>query len=296
MYAERACHAYLDSHLLLVHASAYVPSRLNFKSSPFWRIQEFVSPTVILQEAAIQNRKTSNIDLRLNPQQLSLIKAPSSNYQVRLFCTTKAAAEIAERSPNHPAHIEFPMSCELRINGNLYSASLKGSKKQPGRVPPPNLNKDKSLMTRDGMVNKVELVYTNILQVSLRRTLARPSSSTHTQLSLQKHVMVVALCVYTPVEAIVAKLQQEKRKSREEIVGTMKKAAAEDDIEVGTSTLSLRDPLSYTRIQAPCRSIHCSHVQCFDASFFFMSNEQSPNWTCPHCSKTLRPEDLFIDG
>lgn len=130
-------------------------------------------------------------------------------------------------------------------------------------------------MTRDGMVNKIELVYANVSQ---------------------KHVMAVALCSYTSVDTIVSKLRQDKYKTREEIVGTMKKAAAEDDIEVGTSTLSLRDPLSYTRIQAPCRSVHCSHTQCFDASFYFMSNEQSPTWTCPHCSKTLRPEDLFIDG
>lgn len=58
------------------------------------------------------------------------------------------------------------MSCEARINDSPYSASLKGSKKTPGRVPPPNLNKDKTLITREGMVNKIELVYANAPQVS----------------------------------------------------------------------------------------------------------------------------------
>ncbi|CAO1628889.1 unnamed protein product [Parajaminaea phylloscopi] len=253
----------------------YLPSSLAFRSSPFWRIEQFVSAPVLLSEAGPQVRKTSNIDLKLDSRTIGLLKAADSAHQVRLFCTPKVAADVAERNPASPAPVEFPASCEARINGHLYSSSLKGSKKSPGRVPPPNLNKDKTLMTRDGMVNKIELVYAN---------------------AAQKYVMVVALCAITSVDTIVARLIREKKKSREEIVGSMKRAAAEDDIEIGTSTLSLRDPLSYTRIQNPCRSTHCHHSQCFDASFFFMSNEQAPTWQCPHCSKALKPEDLFIDG
>lgn len=78
-------------------------------------------------------------------------------------------------------------------------------------------------MTRDGMVNKIELVYTN---------------------AHQKYVMAIALCTYTDVDTIVEKLRREQRRTKEDIIGSMKRAAAEDDIEVGTSTLSLRDPVS----------------------------------------------------
>lgn len=256
-------------------SQAYVPSRLSFRPSPFWKIVQFLSSPYLISEAGAQVRKNAVIDVRLDDSTINLLKAPDSTHQVRLFCTPKAAADMSERNPQSPAQVEFPMSCEARINGTLYSSSLKGSKKTPGRVPPPNLNKDKTLITREGMVNKIELVYAN---------------------AMQKYVMVVALCTITSVEAIVTKLTKEKRRSREEIIGSMKKAAAEDDIEISRSTLSLRDPLSYTRIQTPCRSLQCSHSQCFDASFFFMSNEQAPTWQCPHCSKILNPEELFIDG
>ncbi|CAO1625726.1 unnamed protein product [Sympodiomycopsis kandeliae] len=252
-----------------------VPSRINFKPSPFWKIENFLCAPILLPEAAMQSRREAVLDLKLNPQVSSLIKSQSTSYQVRLFCATKAAAEISERYPATSASVEFPVSCELRINGALYTSSLKGSKKQPGRVPPPNLNKDKTLITREGLLNKITLAYAN---------------------TTQKYVMVAAFCSYTSAEENVERLRRQKHRTREEIIATMKKAAAEEDIEVGTSTLSLRDPLSYTRIQAPCRSIHCSHAQCFDAIFFFMSNEQSPTWNCPHCNKTIQPDDLFIDG
>ncbi|PWN17941.1 hypothetical protein BCV69DRAFT_295601 [Microstroma glucosiphilum] len=253
---------------------AAVPRNVRFKPSPFFKVESMLTDTILLIEAD-STRRTASLDLRLTAQQAQLLRTDSANYQARLFCAQKASAEISEKNPGMPAFIDFPGSCELRINSSVYTSSLKGSKSKPGRVPPPNLNKDRTLITRDGVTNKIELVYTN---------------------APYKYVMSIGLCKYTPPETIVAKLTSEKSRSREEIIGTMKRAAAEDDIEIGTATLSLKDPLSYTRINYPCRSIHCSHSQCFDALFFFLSNEQSPTWSCPHCSKILKPEDLFIDG
>lgn len=253
---------------------AAVPRNVRFKPSPFFKVESMLTDTILLIEAD-STRRTASLDLRLTAQQAQLLRTDSANYQARLFCAQKASAEISEKNPGMPAFIDFPGSCELRINSSVFTSSLKGSKSKPGRVPPPNLNKDRTLITRDGVTNKIELVYTN---------------------APYKYVMSIGFCKYTPPETIVAKLKSEKSKTREEIIGTMKRAAAEDDIEIGTATLSLKDPLSYTRINYPCRSIHCSHSQCFDALFFFLSNEQSPTWSCPHCSKILKPEDLFIDG
>ena len=50
------------------------------------------------------------------------------------------------------------------------------------------------------------------------------------------------------------------------------------------------------RIKTPIRSIHCSHIGCFDAQTFFMMMEQTPTWGCPICSKVLRTEDIAVDG
>lgn len=54
--------------------------------------------------------------------------------------------------------------------------------------------------------------------------------------------------------------------------------------------------LSYMRIATPCRSWHCVHSQCFDATSWFQMMEQTTTWLCPTCEKALNVEDLIIDG
>lgn len=59
--------------------------------------------------------------------------------------------------------------------------------------------------------------------------------------------------------------------------------------------MSLKCPLSTLRIQVPCRSIICTHNQCFDASSFLELQKQAPTWTCPVCSKSTSFESLQVD-
>jgi hypothetical protein len=44
------------------------------------------------------------------------------------------------------------------------------------------------------------------------------------------------------------------------------------------------------------RSNFCNHISCFDAFVYFTMNEQVPSWSCPICSKSLRFEDMTVDG
>lgn len=71
---------------------------------------------------------------------------------------------------------------------------------------------------------------------------------------------------------------------------------AEDSDIVATSTImSLKCPLSTLRMSVPCRSILCTHNQCFDAASFIQLQEQAPTWTCPVCSKSTSFESLQVD-
>ena len=73
------------------------------------------------------------------------------------------------------------------------------------------------------------------------------------------------------------------------------KKANDSDIEVGSSVMSLKDPISTLRIKTPCRSTVCTHNQCFDAESFLQLQEQAPTWTCPICNKTISYEGLAVD-
>lgn len=108
--------------------------------------------------------------------------------------------------------------------------------------------------------------------------------------------MAVAMCdMYSP-DSLAKRVRHSSVKSKQDVLREMKRAADDDDIEVGEVTINLKCPLSYTRLVTPCRSAVCSHIQCFDALSFFSINEQTPAWQCPICIKSINPKTLFLDG
>lgn len=112
----------------------------------------------------------------------------------------------------------------------------------------------------------------------------------------ERYVLLVALCKITHADALAEGLKQKHFRTKEEVVGRMRDAAHDDDIETGASTLRLTCPLTYMRMKMPCRADACDHVQCFDALSFYAMNEQSPQWLCPVCNRHLMFDDLRVDG
>ena len=77
-----------------------------------------------------------------------------------------------------------------------------------------------------------------------------------------------------------------------------KKIIADSDNEVATTNLqcSLLCPLGKMRMTAPCKSVKCQHIPCFDASTYLQMNEKKATWICPVCYKPAYFPDLMIDG
>jgi E3 SUMO-protein ligase PIAS1 len=71
--------------------------------------------------------------------------------------------------------------------------------------------------------------------------------------------------------------------------------AEDSEIQATASVLSLKCPLSATRIATPCRATSCAHNQCFDAASYLMLQEQAPQWSCPLCNKPAPFNSLTID-
>lgn len=70
--------------------------------------------------------------------------------------------------------MEFPPTCEVRVNNVQLSANLKGLKKKPGTAPPPDLGK---YIRVNNTGNKVEMVYVNSQQPVLSKVRRLPSFS-----------------------------------------------------------------------------------------------------------------------
>ncbi|CEJ00910.1 hypothetical protein RMCBS344292_14950 [Rhizopus microsporus] len=83
-----------------------------------------------------------------------------------------------------------------------------------------------------------------------------------------------------------------------------KKDGSDDDeiaIEQKTLRVSLKCPITLTRIKIPAKGIKCKHVDCFDLHDYLLLNKmERPMWTCPHCNDVVTSEqlgyDLFFEG
>ncbi|PAV21924.1 miz zinc finger [Pyrrhoderma noxium] len=256
---------------------------IKFKSSPFYKVEQAASTVVECPESTgSHDRHTQSLQFTLTHDQAEKLKQPNSMYQLRLYCTTStfySPTPNGFRSNTSLCPIEFPPTCEVRVNGTLLQANLKGIKKKPGTAPPADLSK--LVRPLASVANKIEMVYVNSQQNSQPK----------------KFYLVVFLVEVTTVNQLVERLRKGKFRSAEDIKSQMiKQSNDDDDIILGKQKMTLKCPLSYTRISVPCRSDKCVHSQCFDAISWYSMMEQTTTWLCPVCDKQVNPEELIVDG
>ncbi|RUS30902.1 PINIT domain-containing protein [Jimgerdemannia flammicorona] len=227
---------------------------------------------------ARESRFTVTFDITLNDDQLNKLRASlnmpdGTRYQLRFFCCWAETQSYQNGSPAPGTLIEYPQICELKVNNTPLSANLRGLKNKPGTVNPPDIT---PLCRMDRSVNKVEFVYAN---------------------TSKRYLAAIQLVKRNTVESIVEKIKSNKFVTREEVLKKMRQRNEDSEIEVGSSMVSLKCPLGHMRINLPCRSSFCNHIQCFDAYTFFNMNEQTPTWTCPVCSRVMKSwDEIVVDG
>ncbi|KAI0735084.1 PINIT domain-containing protein [Earliella scabrosa] len=258
---------------------------IRFKYSPFFKVERLASSIAECPESTTSmDRRSQSLTFVMTNDMLAKLNSNSPKYQLRLYCTSSTyytpPTPTGFRSPGStPCPIEFPPTCEVRVNGTQLNANLKGLKKKPGTAPPPDLGKVVRMAASS--TNRVEMIYVNSQQPTPPK----------------KYYLVVALVEVTTVDQLIDRLRKGKYKQREDILAEMNKSVSDDDdIIAGHQKMSLKCPLSYMRITTPCRSAVCVHPQCFDALSWFSVMEQTTTWMCPVCEKVLNVEDLIIDG
>ncbi|GAA5828078.1 hypothetical protein JCM11251_005720 [Rhodosporidiobolus azoricus] len=256
---------------------------IKFRPSPFYRVEKSLTAVVPCPKAAQGDRKVVACSFGLTEAQRTLLsKARESKanpqYQVRVYCTSDQFFTGGRPLQNQfPAPIEFPPSAEIKLNSAIVPANVKGIKKQPGTAPPVNLSGAKGVTLNMGAAttNRVEVAYVSTEKV---------------------YYLVCYLVEYTPISTIVNRVKAGKTRSKDEVIANIIEINADEEIEATALSVSLRDPLSFARIDTPIRSVHCGHISCFDAETWFEVNEQTPTWGCPICSRVLKVEDMIVDG
>ncbi|KAF2854130.1 hypothetical protein T440DRAFT_269034 [Plenodomus tracheiphilus IPT5] len=246
-----------------------IPTRPNsyfFKDSPFFEIRELILSNISL-EASPNHRQSVTRTLAPTESVAARLKSDKS---LRLLLFSALEQPLA---PYARLDITFPSQIEVRINGDEVKANYKGLKNKPGSTRPADVT------------NFVRITPTNHRN-SLVITYA---------LTQKKYNLFIYMVKKYSVEELTQRIKSRNVITRQSVLNEMMKNANDPDIEVGSSVMSLKDPISTLRIQTPCRSTLCTHNQCFDAESFLQLQEQAPTWTCPICNKTISYEALAVD-
>ncbi|TYH58342.1 hypothetical protein ES332_D08G147800v1 [Gossypium tomentosum] len=69
----------------------------------------------------------------------------------------------------------------------------------------------------------------------------------------------------------------------------------DSDLIEGPSRISLKCPISRTRIKTPVKGHACKHLQCFDFNNYVNINSRRPSWRCPHCNQHVCYTNIRVD-
>ncbi|KAJ4379452.1 E3 SUMO-protein ligase pli1 [Didymella sp. IMI 355093] len=237
-----------------------------FKDSPFFQVRELILSNITL-EASPSHRQNCTRNLIINEAVSARMK---SDPTLRLLLFSALEAPLP---PYARTDITFPAQIEVRINGDEVKANYKGLKNKPGSTRPADITD-----------------FVRISPANYRNNLVVTYALTH-----KKYNLFVYMVKKHSAAELVKQIASKQVIAKQAVLNEMKAKAADPDIEVGSSVMSLKDPISTLRINIPCRSTVCTHNQCFDAESFLQLQEQAPTWICPICSKTVHFNGLAVD-
>ncbi|KAL7945736.1 PINIT domain-containing protein [Trichoderma barbatum] len=246
-----------------VPASPYGSYTFSFKPSPFYYVEGAVS-VLRTCEAMAQHRNSVTIPLRLSDHPIVQQCNEDKSYRIMVFCASDDSGV---------QDVAFPHQSELRVNGDEIKANLRGLKNKPGSTRPVDITN--SLRLRGNYMNNIEFTYA---------------------LTNRKYYLIINLCKTTSVPELVATISNRRKISEESVISELNKIAQDPDVVATSQVLSLKCPLSYMRLDVPCRSLSCTHLQCFDATSYLQLQEQGPQWLCPICNKSAPFEQLAVDN
>jgi E3 SUMO-protein ligase PIAS1 len=237
---------------------------LAFAPSPFYRVETALTG-VKACEIMSQHRNTVTFNLKASDHRaLDKCIADSKTWRIMVFCAGE---------PNGVQQIAFPHQAELRVNSGDIKANLRGLKNKPGSTRPVDIT-DAIRLKQGNYMNSIDFTYA---------------------LTSKKFYIVLNLCRVTLVDDLVTTISTRRRIPKDSVIMELNKKAQDPDVVATSQVLSLKCPLSYSRLATPCRSMSCTHIQCFDATSYLQLQQQGPQWLCPICNKSAPFEQLAVD-
>ncbi|TGJ86106.1 hypothetical protein E0Z10_g2651 [Xylaria hypoxylon] len=246
---------------------------LQFKISPFYSIISRIGD-IKTCDVMTQHRNTIHLSIRVGEHPILADLGNDKSYRVMVFCAA---------DNNSVQDIAFPHQSEFKVNGGEIKANLRGLKGKPGTTRPVDITGSLRLKPSN-YNNNVEFTYA--LTNKVKKHDPSPAKT--------KFYLAAYLCKMVSVDELVTKIRGRKI-AKTTVIQEMNRKANDPDVVATSTVLSLKCPLSYTRLRTPCRSILCLHIQCFDADSYLQLQEQGPQWVCPICNQSAPFDNLAVD-
>ncbi|KAF2114883.1 PINIT domain-containing protein [Lophiotrema nucula] len=243
--------------------------RNTFRDSPFYKFEDLVLTNLTL-EVSPSHRQTAARVLQLSNDVCARLKSDAA-YRLLLFSASEDLGPFAQYD------VSFPSQIEVKINGEEVKANFKGLKNKAGSTRPADIT---------DLVRKIG-GYKNALQITYALTQKASRD--------EKFSLYVYLVRRNSVPELINTVKSQAVFTKQQVIDEMLKKASDPDIVFDSINMSLKDPVSYSTINIPCRSNICTHNQCFDIESFLLLQEQAPTWQCPVCNKTVSFQGLAVD-
>jgi E3 SUMO-protein ligase PIAS1 len=113
----------------------------------------------------------------------------------------------------------------------------------------------------------------------------------------QSYVAIAKLVRVNNPQEVIQKIVLTKAWTKQKIIEVnFNRVVQADDLIAGPEVVSLRDPITRSRIKIPVKSQKCKHIQCFDGETYILMNQTRAKWECPVCNSKIAFPDLFFDG
>ncbi|KAG2484222.1 hypothetical protein HYH03_016957 [Edaphochlamys debaryana] len=244
------------------------------RADPFWEIDDAGISTVMRlsstgKQAAVtghapqavrQVERAFNVTL----QQQAKYRSRSSEYQLQLVCL-QLNDPVAFR-------LHWPLGAALEVNGVQYRVYSRNSTQKlgaNGRDEPANIG----LLCNTGR-----------------------SRLTMTCTDNQPYVLLALLMRRRSAEEVRALMKPPlSRADAVERVKQQLRGDDDDEVQTGTTVLSLRCPLTGSRVRTPGRFAEVAGLACFDLDAFLDSAARTRKWQCPHSMAHTSVQSLMVD-
>ncbi|XP_060857943.1 E3 SUMO-protein ligase PIAS2-like [Metopolophium dirhodum] len=281
-----------DMRGMTVGNNSYTPSpetvaQIKFKKLPFYEVIDVVlKPTFLAgtNKCSFQNvpkgMKEAEFKLFVPTEAINIVamnRDISSGKQDYPYQFQIRISQLVEPMSNEVTDF-MPLGLHIRLDGKTCPLPPK-TDTRPGaesRRSPRPINCTQLV--------KLSPITPNIIKINWVDTL--------------NYVMSMYLVKRISSETLIQRLQDKGGRNSEETKKYIIEKLADVDPDLATTSyrFSLVCPLSKTRMKIPAKSIHCDHLQCFDASTFILMNEKKPTWMCPTCNKACMYDDLQIEN